>query len=281
MVISINVTNNKETIMKLSIYNIATHGSAIDAMACGAIYDIAQLDESEVTQEMMDDAGCRMSPWFWNMIDASLKTLVCVGNRDDFRYLICTDDGIPQFECDYDGGNEAWVKLDALEIKNNVDIKRLEDSGFTVTAFPIDCGDHTKIRVIIKDSNGQVLTDVTGNDHDEFDVVINGHTFDFRIHDDSLENRVYLDFYNLVNNRTNYEFEYSRSAEMVDATFILCHDIHNELLNIEKWAGEAYCGPNVNGAGPEGDEIYKALHAIRKRIGIGYKEYDESVKNAE
>ena len=263
--------------MKLSIYNIASHGSVLDAMACGAIYDIAQLDESNVTQEMMDDAGCKMSPWFWNMIDASLKTLEAVGSRDDFRYLICTDDGIPQFECDYDGGNEAWVKLDAIAVQNNIDVRTLDESGISVVAFP----SHNKIRVIIRDKEQNVIKDILANQNEEFDVVIKGKTFDFRVVSTSSDGQVYLDFYNLVNNRTNYEFEYSRSAEMVDATFILCHDIHNELCKIEIWAGEAYCGPNVNGAGPKGDAIYQALHAIRKRIGIGYKEYDESVKNAE
>jgi hypothetical protein len=61
------------------------------------------------------------------------------------------------------------------------------------------------------------------------------------------------------------QINYALVQGVVTAT-LMNAQIADEVKNIEKWSGEAYCGPYVNGAGPKGDEVYQALEAIKQFI---------------
>lgn len=256
--------------MELAVYRASQYTSALEAFAQGGVHKLRTLFQEPITLEMLEQSGSAMEHDFHIAVESAEKSFECAGD-DSYRFIIM--DSIPRFEQDRDGASEVWQKIDTFDYECETSSDHL---------LALKCNIH-----LLEEGNGcftVIVTDVNGNHYyayniqvgNEYDIVLDGETFDFRLKHSDVDG-YWLDIFNLVNDgeevRTNYEFEFYKYAEIASADYFLKHMIAHELDQIEKWSGEAYCGPNVNGAGSEGDEIYQALYNIRKIIGIGVEKY--------
>lgn len=264
--------------MELAVYRASQYESAMEAFSQGGIYTLRNLSHCHVTLKMLENAGCEMEPDFHIALDSAEKSFECAGD-DSYRFVVM--DNLPRFEMDRDGGNEVWQKVETFEYECEKSSQHLETLNCNVELVPESDGCFT---VIFISTNGNTYdrkgVEVSG----EYDIRLDGETFDFRLkHSD--EDGYWVDVFNLVDGddgrTTNYTFEYYKDAVVVSPDYLLRKAIANELDQIEKYSGEAYCGPLCNEAGSEGDEIFQALHAIRKLIKIGVDSYDKEVKRAQ
>ena len=277
--------------MNLNTYRASQFSSAFEAQEQGGLYLLRVLDVvDEITLKILDRAGVMMEADFHIAIDSAINAFACTG-EDSYRFVL-TDGKVPKFE--YNPNTEAWSKIQTLEELNREETKAsteyIENLDYEVY-ITRNSESESDYLVTVITANGE--TDSIALDvGDENTLKFGNEDFDFFLEEDD-EGNFSLSLYNLITNslgdpsrRMAEDSMHWPLCNVVDASTLSKKlleskdkQIDEQLKKIEQWS-ENYCGPLVNGAGPEGDDIFQAIHAMRKIINIGYEEYDKLVADA-
>ena len=282
--------------MKLSIYNQANHDSILDAINGGAIYEVKDLNDLPNREQLKTHLHESSMANYMNANDHDVNkmevenalyvaenALNCVGNPEDFVFVIMEGD-VPLAQR---VSNETkWEDIDSEAFLREKEIAKqtaeayayLKEMDYIVKAYPQD--DEITL-FFIPNGGGEIITR-TVNYHDDDDIDLTNKTFDITVADKSGDYQVtlYNIIYNVPDIGQNRDFDWWQQPDVVSEDFLKFVKIHNELLNIEHWRGEAYQGPFGQGTSCYGDDIHQSLFAIRKIIGIGVGSYEEYNRNA-
>lgn len=264
--------------MKLSIYNKSNFNSAFEAQTDDSIDFIAEISiPSTISVEDLNEKSDYLVQWkgTMNLIEKTIQAT----SYSEFGFVL-VGDGELLFE--YIG--EKWVSFKLL---NEIEKQCKEDKEFldqfSIRISPIS-GNEVNVYFISKTGSVTVKNVSLCSDDD---VELDGNTFDFTVTLDQVNDCYEISLFNVIDLdgngtvRKNEDFEYSLEYyPSYYETVSIFIKIHEQLEKIEEWKSDAYCGPLVNGTGVEGDDIYQALHEIRKLIEIGEEAYEKEINEA-